>query len=131
MTTDTIDAGTREAPPSQPQPIAAIHDMTKSWFFGPDDGDTLNLPGGHTMRVLPEMPIGLYVDVWNIDESDPTGSFAMFKIFSKVKLGVTPEINAICTILVGVVTIGVICASLVTKRREVQRQRDEQAAAAA
>ncbi|KAA0699563.1 ABC transporter permease subunit [Neorhizobium sp. P12A] len=51
-------------------------------------------------------------------------------IYSQVKLGVTPEINAICTILVGIVAIGVICASVVTKRREVQRQRDEQAAAA-
>lgn len=52
-------------------------------------------------------------------------------IYSQVKLGVTPEINAICTILIGVVAVGVICASIATKRREVQRQRDEQAAAAA
>ncbi|HEX8046924.1 ABC transporter permease subunit [Rhizobium sp.] len=51
-------------------------------------------------------------------------------IYSQVKLGVTPEINAICTILIGVVAIGVICASIATKRREVQRQRDEHAAAA-
>ena len=51
-------------------------------------------------------------------------------IYSQVKLGVTPEINAVCTILIGVVATGVICASIMTKRREVQRQRDEQAAAA-
>ena len=50
------------------------------------------------------------------------------KIYSQVRLGVTPEINAACTILIGLVTIGVITASVVGKRREVQRQRDEQAA---
>jgi len=41
---------------------------------------------------------------------------------------VTPEINAACTILIGIVATGVIIASLVNKRREVQRLRDEQAA---
>lgn len=40
----------------------------------------------------------------------------------------TPEINAACTILIGIVAIGVIAASLVNKQREVQRLRDEQAA---
>ena len=40
----------------------------------------------------------------------------------------TPEINAICTLMIGVVAIGVLGASIVNKRREVQRQRDEQAA---
>jgi putrescine transport system permease protein len=51
------------------------------------------------------------------------------KIYSQVRLGVTPEINAVCTLLIGVVTIGVICTSTVTKRRELQRERDERAAA--
>jgi putrescine transport system permease protein len=49
------------------------------------------------------------------------------KIYSQVRLGVTPEINAICTILIGIVTVGVIAASLVNKRREVLRRRDEAA----
>ncbi|TBG92291.1 putrescine ABC transporter permease PotI, partial [Rhizobium leguminosarum] len=52
------------------------------------------------------------------------------RIYSQVRLGVTPEINAVCTILIAIVTVGVICASVVTKRREIQRQRDERAAAA-
>lgn len=47
-----------------------------------------------------------------------------------MRLGVTPEINAVCTILIGIVAVGVICASIITKRRETQRQRDERAAAA-
>jgi len=41
---------------------------------------------------------------------------------------VTPEINAICTILVVLVTFGVIAASLASKRQELQRTHDERAA---
>jgi len=41
---------------------------------------------------------------------------------------VTPEINAACTLLIGVVALGVVAASIVNKRREVQRRLDEQAA---
>jgi putrescine transport system permease protein len=60
--------------------------------------------------------------------SGPGATTLPMKIYSQVRLGVTPEINAVCTILIAVVAIGVICASVVTKRREVQRQRDEHAA---
>jgi putrescine transport system permease protein len=60
--------------------------------------------------------------------SGPGATTLPMKIYSQVRLGVTPEINAICTILITFVTIGVIAASVITKRREVQRQRDEQAA---
>ena len=60
--------------------------------------------------------------------SGPGATTLPMKIYSQVRLGVTPEINAVSTILVTIVTIGVITASIITKRREVQRQRDEQAA---
>ena len=60
--------------------------------------------------------------------SGPGATTLPMKIYSQVRLGVTPEINAACTLLIAVVAIGVIIASLMTKRREVQRQRDEQAA---
>jgi putrescine transport system permease protein len=63
--------------------------------------------------------------------SGPGATTLPMKIYSQVRLGVTPEINAVCTILIAIVTVGVICASVVTKRREVQRQRDEYTAAAA
>ncbi|PZM11953.1 ABC transporter permease [Rhizobium tubonense] len=63
--------------------------------------------------------------------SGPGATTLPMKIYSQVRLGVTPEINAVCTLLIGVVTVGVICASIITKRRELQRQRDEYAAAAA
>ena len=60
--------------------------------------------------------------------SGPGATTLPMKIYSQVRLGVTPEINAVCTILIALVTTGVIIASVVNKRREVQRRRDEQAA---
>ena len=60
--------------------------------------------------------------------SGPGATTLPMKIYSQVRLGVTPEINAVCTILIAVVTTGVIAASILNKQREVQRARDEQAA---
>jgi putrescine transport system permease protein len=59
----------------------------------------------------------------------PGATTLPIKIYSQVRLGVTPEINAICTILIGLVTVGVIVASIASKRTELQRMRDEHAAA--
>ena len=53
------------------------------------------------------------------------------KIFSAVKLGVKPEINALSTIMILIVAVGVVAASLVQKRAMVERQRAERLAAAA
>jgi putrescine transport system permease protein len=60
----------------------------------------------------------------------PGATTLPIKIYSQVRLGVTPEINAACSILIGIVTVGVIGTSIWTKRAEVQRQRDERAAMA-
>ncbi|MFC4624515.1 ABC transporter permease [Daeguia caeni] len=60
--------------------------------------------------------------------SGPSASTLPMKIYSQMRRGVTPEINAICTILIALVTTGVIIASVINKRRKVQRMRDEQAA---
>jgi putrescine transport system permease protein len=60
--------------------------------------------------------------------SGPGATTLPMKIYSQVRLGVTPEINAACTILIAIVAIGVLVASVVNKRREVQRQLDERAA---
>lgn len=60
--------------------------------------------------------------------SGPSSTTLPIKIFSAVRLGVSPEINALSTIMIGIVTVGVIIASLINKRNVVQRQRDEQAA---
>lgn len=60
--------------------------------------------------------------------SGPGATTLPMKIYSQVRLGVTPEINAVSTLLIAIVTVGVIAAAIINKRREVQRQRDEQAA---
>jgi putrescine transport system permease protein len=58
----------------------------------------------------------------------PGATTLPIKIYSQVRLGVTPEINAACTILIAIVTVGVVIASITNKQRELQRQRDERAA---
>jgi putrescine transport system permease protein len=60
--------------------------------------------------------------------SGPGATTLPMKIYSQVRLGVTPEINAACTLMIAIVAVGVLAASVANKRREVQRQRDEQAA---
>lgn len=59
--------------------------------------------------------------------SGPSATTLPMKIWSSVRLGVSPEINALSTILIGLVTIGVICASVASKQSELRRQRDERA----
>jgi len=61
----------------------------------------------------------------------PGATTLPMKIYSQVRLGVTPEINAVSTILVGLVATGVVVASLVAKRQERQRRLDAQMAAQA
>ncbi len=61
--------------------------------------------------------------------SGPSATTLPIKIFSAVRLGVSPEINALSTLMIAVVTVGVITASLVSKRATVRQKQDEQAAA--
>ncbi|WP_299704902.1 ABC transporter permease [uncultured Tateyamaria sp.] len=63
--------------------------------------------------------------------SGPSATTLPMKIWSSVRLGVSPEINALSTILIGLVTVGVIAASLASKQAAVRVKRDEQAAARA
>jgi putrescine transport system permease protein len=51
-------------------------------------------------------------------------------IWSKVKLGVTPDINALATIIIVTVGIGVVTAALILNRAEARRERDIQMALA-
>ncbi len=53
--------------------------------------------------------------------SGPGATTLPMRIYSQVRLGVTPEINAACTILIGFVTAGVIAASLATKHAALAR----------
>ena len=59
--------------------------------------------------------------------SGPGSTTLPMKIFSSVRLGVTPEINAIATILIGLVATGTVIYSLMLKRAVAQRIRIEQA----
>lgn len=60
--------------------------------------------------------------------SGPSATTLPIKIWSSIRLGVSPEINALSTILIGIVTVGVISASLISKRAVLKQQADEQAA---
>ncbi|CUH85072.1 ABC transporter permease subunit [Thalassovita mediterranea] len=59
----------------------------------------------------------------------PGATTLPMKIWSAVRLGVNPQINALSTLMIGVVTIGVIIASISTKRAALRQKADEQAAA--
>lgn len=61
--------------------------------------------------------------------SGPGGSTLPMLIFSKVKLGVTPDINALATLIIAFVTIGVILAFLAARRAQRQTEKDAQSAA--
>jgi putrescine transport system permease protein len=56
----------------------------------------------------------------------PGATTLPIRIYSEVRLGVKPEINAVCTIMIAVVAAGLVIASLLTKRTQM---RNEQAAA--
>jgi len=45
----------------------------------------------------------------------PGATTLPIRIYSEVRLGVRPEINAVCTIIIAVVAIGIVAASLLTK----------------
>ena len=62
--------------------------------------------------------------------SGPGATTLPMLIFSKVRLGVTPDINALASVIIGLVTIGVVTAAIVMRRAERRRMRDMQLSAA-
>ena len=61
----------------------------------------------------------------------PGSSTLPMVIFSKVRLGVSPDVNALATLMVLVVASGVVIATLWMRHRQRRRERDAQLAAAA
>ncbi|MDC0116085.1 ABC transporter permease subunit [Octadecabacter sp.] len=61
--------------------------------------------------------------------SGPSSTTLPIKIFSAVRLGVTPEINALSTIMIALVTVGVIAAALVSRASAIKAKNDERLAA--
>ena len=55
----------------------------------------------------------------------PSSTTLPIKIYSSVRLGVSPEINALSTMIIGLVTIGVLVASI-TSKRAIQRQKNDE-----
>jgi putrescine transport system permease protein len=53
----------------------------------------------------------------------PGATTLPIRIYSEVRLGVKPEINAVCTIMIAVVAAGTIIASLITKGSTARRER--------
>lgn len=53
--------------------------------------------------------------------SGPGGSTLPMLIFSKVKLGVTPDINALATLIIAFVSLGVVLAWIATRRSETRQ----------
>ena len=89
--------------------------------------------GGHPLRVVFDITLPLIAPAmiagWllaftlSLDDlviasfvSGPGASTLPMYIFSKVKLGVTPDINALATLIIVVVSIGVLFAWLATRR---------------
>lgn len=48
--------------------------------------------------------------------SGPGATTLPMEIYSSVRLGVTPEINAVCTLLIALVTAGVVVASVLSRK---------------
>jgi len=61
----------------------------------------------------------------------PGSSTLPMVIFSKVRLGVSPDVNALATLMVSVVASGVVVATVWMRHRLRRRERDAQLAAAA
>jgi putrescine transport system permease protein len=61
----------------------------------------------------------------------PGSSTLPVLIFSKMRLGVSPDINALATVLVLIVTVGIVTAGLLMARQQKRRERDVQQAIAA
>jgi putrescine transport system permease protein len=61
--------------------------------------------------------------------SGPGSTTLPMVVFSKVKLGVTPDINALATIIIVIVSAGVVVAGVMMRRQERQHDRDMRMAA--
>jgi putrescine transport system permease protein len=52
----------------------------------------------------------------------PGATTLPIRIYSQVRLGVKPEINAICTVWIAIVALGVVTASLLVKRSQLREE---------
>jgi len=57
--------------------------------------------------------------------SGPDSTTLPIKLYSAMRLGVSPEINALSTILIGIVTCGVLATAILSRRSIARREREE------
>lgn len=57
----------------------------------------------------------------------PGATTLPIKIYSQVRLGVTPEINAVSTIMISLVAFGVLAASIVSKQQAIRQEKETRA----
>jgi putrescine transport system permease protein len=57
--------------------------------------------------------------------SGPGATTLPMLIFSTVRLGVTPDANALASLIIAAVTCGVVAAGVILRRQQRQRTRDE------
>lgn len=57
----------------------------------------------------------------------PTATTLPMLVYSSVRRGVSPEINVLASIIVGIVTVGIVIATIVLQRQQRRRQREAQA----
>lgn len=60
--------------------------------------------------------------------SGPGSTTLPMVVFSKVRLGLDPQVNALATIIIGIVAVGIVIAGVLSARAERMRQRDERMA---
>jgi len=60
--------------------------------------------------------------------SGPSSTTLPMKVFSSVRMGVSPKINALATLLIGIVSVAAFIGWWMMAREEKQRQRDMQLA---
>jgi putrescine transport system permease protein len=51
----------------------------------------------------------------------PGATTLPLRIYSEVRLGVKPEINAVCSVLIALIALGIVVAAIASKRVELQR----------
>ena len=62
-------------------------------------------------------------EIISFGRTGPGATTLPIRIYSEVRLGVKPEINAVCTIMIALVAVGTIAASLMAKRGAMRRER--------
>ena len=96
----------------------------RSWLPAAQGLFDVTLPlicAGLRRRLDPGLSLSLDDLVIASFTTGPGATTLPIRISSEVRLGVKPEINAVCTIMIAVVALGTVTASLIAKRGAARR----------